>query len=62
MENASTIAAAIHYEIIKKFFDGLTQPMKMGLAGRGFLKGSAYSGHFTTEGINSKEAKLKLLK
>ena len=32
----------------------------MGLAGRGFLKGSAYSGHFTTEGINSKEAKLKL--
>ncbi len=61
MENASTIAAA--QSIMKSsrnVFDGLTQLMKMGLAGRGFLKGSAYSGHFTTEGIHSKEAKLKL--
>ena len=61
MENASTIAAA--QSIMKSsrnIFDGLTQLMKMGMAGRGFLKDAAYSGHFTTEGINSKEAKLKL--
>ena len=32
----------------------------MGVAGRGFLKKAAFSGHFTTEGVNTKEAKLKL--
>ncbi len=34
--------------------------MKLGFAGRAFLKKSAFSGHFTSEGINNKEAKIKL--
>ncbi|GIT34026.1 MAG: hypothetical protein Ct9H300mP4_03450 [Gammaproteobacteria bacterium] len=34
--------------------------MKLGFAGRDFLKKSAFSGHFTSEGINNKEAKIKL--
>jgi len=61
MENASAFAAAKSImESSKNPFDGITQLMKMGLAGRGFLKNAAYSGHFTTEGINTKEAKIKL--
>ena len=61
MENASTVAAAKSImKSSRNIFDGVTQLMKMGLAGRAFLKGAAYSGHFTTEGINAKEAKMKL--
>ena len=61
MENASSIAAAKSImKSSRNIFDGVTQLIKMGLAGRAFLKGAAYSGHFTTEGINAKEAKIKL--
>ena len=61
MENASAFAAAKSImKSSKNPFDGITQLMKMGLAGRGFLKNATFSGHFTTEGINAKEAKIKL--
>ncbi len=61
MENTSSLAAAKSvYLSSKNPLDGLFQLMKMGVAGRGFLKKAAFSGHFTTEGINNKEAKIKL--
>lgn len=41
-------------------FDGILQVIKMGLAGRSFLKKANYLSHFTTEGVNKTEAKIKL--
>ena len=40
--------------------DGAFQVMKMGLAGRRFLKDAVYSAHFSTEGVNDAEARQKL--
>ena len=61
MENTSPLAAAKSvYLSSRNPIDGLFQLLKMGVAGRGFLKKAAFSGHFTTEGVNTKEAKLKL--
>ena len=40
--------------------DGVLQVMKMGLAGRNFLKNSVYSAHFSTEGLTDTEARYKL--
>ena len=40
--------------------DGALQVMRMGLAGRSFLKNAVYSAHFGTEGLTAAEAKLKL--
>jgi|TARA_B100001013_G_C24540031_1_gene414260 D-lactate dehydrogenase (cytochrome) len=61
MENTNPLAAAKSvYLSSRNPIDGLIQLLKMGVAGRGFLKKAAFSGHFTTEGINAKEAKIKL--
>ena len=61
MENTNPLVAARSVFLSSKNpVDGLLQIMKMGLAGRGFLKKSAFSGHFSSEGINDKEAKIKL--
>jgi FAD/FMN-containing dehydrogenase len=40
--------------------DGVLQVMRMGFAGRGFLKNAAYSAHFSTEGHSVAEARAKL--
>jgi FAD/FMN-containing dehydrogenase len=40
--------------------DGVLQVMKMGLAGRNFLKNAVYSAHFSTEGLTDTEARYKL--
>lgn len=40
--------------------DGALQVMKMGLAGRNFLKDAVYSAHFSTEGLTDAEARYKL--
>ncbi|MBT3993803.1 MAG: FAD-binding oxidoreductase [Gammaproteobacteria bacterium] len=61
MENANPLMAAKSVFLSSKNpIDGLLQIVKMGFAGRGFLKHAAFSGHFTTEGINNKEAKIKI--
>jgi D-lactate dehydrogenase (cytochrome) len=41
-------------------WDGAVQVMRMGVAGRNFLKNAVYSAHFGTEGLTPAEAKLKL--
>ncbi len=41
-------------------WDGAVQVMRMGVAGRNFLKNAVYSAHFGTEGLTAAEAKLKL--
>ncbi len=41
-------------------WDGAVQVMRMGVAGRNFLKNAVYSAHFGTEGLTPGEAKLKL--
>ena len=61
MENTNPLVAAKSVFLSSKNpLDGLLQIMKLGFAGRDFLKKSAFSGHFTSEGINNKEAKIKL--
>ena len=40
--------------------DGALQVLRMGMAGRNFLKNAVYSAHFGTEGLTAGEAKLKL--
>jgi glycolate oxidase len=40
--------------------DGAFQVMRMGLAGRNFLKNATYSAHFSAEGLTATEAKLKI--
>ncbi|MCZ2154647.1 MAG: FAD-binding oxidoreductase [Bryobacterales bacterium] len=41
-------------------WDGAVQVMRMGVAGRNFLKNAVYSAHFGTEGLTAAEAKMKL--
>jgi glycolate oxidase len=40
--------------------DGALQVMRMGLAGRNFLKNATYSAHFSAEGLTAAEAKAKI--
>ena len=61
MESTNPLMAAKSVFLSSRHpLDGLLQIMKMGFAGRGFLKKAAFSGHFAAEGINNKEAKIKL--
>ena len=61
MENTNSLMAAKSVFLSSRNpLDGLLQIMKMGFAGRDFLKKAAFSGHFAAEGINNKDAKIKL--
>lgn len=61
MESASAVEAALSvFRSAKSPVDGAVQVLKMGLAGRNFLKKAVYSAHFSTEGLTDAEAKLKL--
>lgn len=41
-------------------FDGAVQVMRMGMAGRNFLRDATYSAHFSAEGLTDAEAKAKI--
>jgi hypothetical protein len=61
MESASPLEAAKSVFLsAPNPLDGAVQVMRMGLAGRNFLKNAVYSAHFSTEGLTAAEAKLKL--
>src|SRR5690606_22248615 len=61
MESASAMDAAWSvFRSARSPVDGALQVLKMGLAGRNFLKKAVYSAHFSTEGLSDHEAKLKL--
>jgi FAD/FMN-containing dehydrogenase len=61
MESKNPIDAAL--AVLKSSrnpLDGAVQVLRMGLAGRSFLKNAVYSAHFSTEGVTNAEARLKL--
>jgi len=61
MESKNPIDAALTVlKSSRNQFDGVLQVMKMGLAGRNFLKNAVYSAHFSTEGLTNAEARYKL--
>jgi FAD/FMN-containing dehydrogenase len=45
-------AAAAVFKSSRGLFDGLTQVAKIGLAGRGFLKGATFSAHWLVDGVD----------
>ena len=61
MESADPIQAALSvFRSATSPVDGALQVMRMGLAGRSFLKNAVYSAHFSTEGLSNAEAREKL--
>jgi FAD/FMN-containing dehydrogenase len=61
METADPLDAAKSVFLsAKNPLDGALQVLRMGLAGRNFLKHAVYSAHFSTEGLTDAEAKQKL--
>lgn len=61
MESASSLEAAKSVFLsARNPIDGALQVMRMGIAGRNFLKKAVYSAHFSTEGLSDAEAKQKL--
>jgi FAD/FMN-containing dehydrogenase len=61
MESASSLDAAKSVFLsARNPVDGALQVMRMGIAGRNFLKKAVYSAHFSTEGLTHAEAKQKL--
>ncbi len=61
MESASPLQAAKSVFLsAPNPLDGVLQVLRMGMAGRNFLKNAVYSAHFSTEGLTAGEAKLKL--
>ncbi len=61
MESADPLDAARSvFRSARNPVEGAMQVLKMGLAGRGFLKHAVYSAHFGTEGATPDEAKAKL--
>jgi len=54
-------AAIAVFKASRNVFDGLWQLMKMGLAGKNFLKGYDYSAHFSIEAYSKQEAAQKLV-
>ncbi|MBL8201229.1 MAG: FAD-binding oxidoreductase [Chromatiales bacterium] len=61
MESASPLEAAKSVFLsAPNPLDGAVQVLRMGMAGRNFLKNAVYSAHFSTEGLTAAEAKLKL--
>ncbi len=61
MESASSLDAARSVFLsAPSVMDGALQVLRMGLAGRNFLKNAVYSAHFSTEGLTNAEARLKL--
>jgi FAD/FMN-containing dehydrogenase len=61
MASASPIDAARSVFLsARNPLDGALHVMRMGLAGRNFLKDAVYSAHFSTEGLSDAEAKQKL--
>ncbi len=61
MESASSLAAAKSVFLsARNPLDGALQVLRMGLAGRNFLKNAVYSAHFSTEGLGDAEARQKL--
>lgn len=45
-------AAAAVFKTSRGFFDGLKQVAKIAFAGRGFLRGATYSGHWLVDGVD----------
>jgi FAD/FMN-containing dehydrogenase len=45
-------AAAAVFKTSRGFFDGVKQVAKIGLAGRGFLKGATFSAHWLVDGVD----------
>ena len=61
MESKSSIdAARAVMQSSRNPVDGAVQLLRMGLAGRNFLKNAVYSAHFSTEGVTNAEARSKL--
>ncbi|MGI9289998.1 MAG: FAD-binding oxidoreductase [Gammaproteobacteria bacterium] len=61
MESANPLDAAKSvFSSARNPFDGAMQVMRMGLAGRNFLKNASYSAHFSAEGLTNQEAKTKI--
>jgi FAD/FMN-containing dehydrogenase len=61
MESADPIEAAWSvFKSARNPVDGALQVVKMGMAGRDFLKDAVYSAHFGTEGATAAEARQKL--
>ncbi|MBN8279164.1 MAG: FAD-binding oxidoreductase [Gammaproteobacteria bacterium] len=61
MESANALQAALSvFQSAPNPLAGTLQVARMGLAGRSFLKNAVYSAHFSTEGLTTTEARLKL--
>jgi len=61
MESKDPIDAALAVlQSSRNPLDGAAQVLRMGLAGRNFLKNAVYSAHFSTEGLTNAEARSKL--
>jgi len=61
MESASPLDAAKSVFLsARNPLDGALQVMRMGLAGRNFLRNAVYSAHFSAEGLSNAEAKQKI--
>jgi glycolate oxidase len=62
MESADPVQAALSvFRSAPNAVEGGLQVMRMGLAGRRFLKNAVYSAHLSTEGLNNAEARQKLM-
>jgi FAD/FMN-containing dehydrogenase len=61
MESKNPIDAALTvFRSSRNPVDGAIQVLRLGLAGRNFLKNAVYSAHFSTEGLTDAEARSKL--
>jgi FAD/FMN-containing dehydrogenase len=61
MESKNPLDAALAiFRSSRNPVDGAAQVLRMGLAGRRFLKNAVYSAHFSTEGLTNGEARSKL--
>jgi FAD/FMN-containing dehydrogenase len=61
MESKNPIDAALAvFRSSRNPVDGAVQVLRMGLAGRSFLKNAVYSAHFSTEGVTNAEARSKI--
>jgi FAD/FMN-containing dehydrogenase len=61
MESADPLeAAASVFRSARNPLDGALQVLRMGMAGRGFLKNAVYSAHFSAEGLSATEAREKI--
>jgi FAD/FMN-containing dehydrogenase len=61
MDSANPLQAARSvYASARNPLDGALQVIRMGLAGRSFLRDAVYSAHFSTEGASTAEARHKL--